>query len=76
MKRHTKLTAKEQEQQAASHQEIQQAGGALEFTTPEAMLRHDALHTPVPPAIGHRLQASTAQLPQRPQSWWKRLFGG
>lgn len=77
MKRHTKLTAKEQEQQAASHQEIhQQARGAIEFTTPEEMLRHDALHTPVPPAIGHRLQASTAQLPQRPQSWWKRLFGG
>ena len=75
MKRQTKLTAKEEEQQAAAQHEVHQQG-AIEFATPEEMLRHDAVHTPVPPAIAHRLQASTAELPQPPQSWWKRLFGG
>ena len=75
MKRQTKLTAKEEEQQAAAQQKLHQQG-ALEFPTAEEMLRHDASHTPAPPTIAHRLQACTAELPQRPQSWWKRLFGG
>jgi hypothetical protein len=71
MKRQIKLTAEEQVQHQASEN---QAGLAHEFATPEAMLRHDALHTPVPPAIGQRLQASLAQSPEPAKGWWRRLF--
>ena len=71
MKRQTKLTEQEQaQQQTAEHLTEQPA--ALEFATPEAMLRHDAVHTPVPPAIAHRLQASIAQLPPPARSWWQK----
>jgi hypothetical protein len=45
-----------------------------EFASAEEMLRHDAVHTPVPPAIAHRLQASIAQLPAPSRSWWQRWF--
>ena len=73
MKRQTKLTQQEQEQQAAG-QETRQAV-AREFATPEEMLRHDAQHTPIPPAISHRLQNSLAEVPPPPRSWWRRWFG-
>ena len=49
--------------------------GAREFASVEEMLRHDAIHTPVPPAIGRRLEKSTAELPPPPRSWWRRLLG-
>jgi hypothetical protein len=39
------------------------------------MLRHDAIHTPVPPAIAERLEQSLAQLPHPPRSWWRRILG-
>jgi len=74
MKRHIKLTSQEQEQQQAVEHQKQQASG-LEFETPEKMLRHDALHTPVPPAIAQRLQASIARLPPPARGWWRRLLG-
>jgi hypothetical protein len=72
MKRQTKLTSQEQQQLAAAHQT--QHPSAREFATVEEMLRHDALHTPVPPAIAHRLQDSIGQIPPQ-RSWWGRLFG-
>jgi hypothetical protein len=62
-------------------EELQEALGQQqsvhEFATVEDMLRHDALHTPVPPSIAHRLQESASQLtpPQR-RAWWRRIFGG
>ena len=71
MKRFTKLTAQEQAQQQAG-QQLRQQESVREFATPEEMLRHDALHTPVPPAIAHRLQASLTELPAPAQSWWRR----
>jgi hypothetical protein len=75
MKRQIKLTQQQQEQeQHAAEQQSQQTAGR-EFATPEEMLRHDALHTPVPPAIGHRLQDSLAQVPPPPRAWWRRWFG-
>jgi hypothetical protein len=41
------------------------------------MLRHDALHTSVPPTIAHRLAESVSQLPPPPaRGWWRRFFGG
>lgn len=76
MKRQTKLTSHEQEQAQEQQAAVQQTGqAAKEFGTVEELLRHDALHTPVPPRIEHRLQASTAQIQPPPRSWWKRMFG-
>jgi hypothetical protein len=73
MKRQSKLTSRQSEQeQQFSHQETQQHS-AQEFATVEAMLRHDARHTPVPPNIAHRLRESIG--PETPRSWWRRLFG-
>ena len=76
MKRQTKLTQQEQEQLAAEQQQIKSTS-ALEFASVEEMLRHDALHTPVPPAIAHRLEESASQLPPPSgRAWWRRFFGG
>jgi hypothetical protein len=76
MKRQTKLTAQEQEQLAAAQQQ-KQASSSQEFASVEEMLRHDALHTPVPPTIEHRLEESVSKLPPPPgRAWWRRFFGG
>ena len=73
MKRQSKLTSRQSEQeQQLSHQQAEQHAG-LEFPSVEEMLRHDARHTPVPPNIAHRLQESIGPVPERP--WWRRLFG-
>ena len=73
-----KVTIRQQteEQQQASNQEQIQQPTACEFATVEELLRHDTVHTPVPPAIAQRLEASVGQLsaPRRP--WWRRLLGG
>ena len=75
MKRQTKLTQQEQEQLAAEQQQTQ-ASSAQEFASVEEMLRHDALHTPVPPTSAHRLEASIEQSPPPPgRAWWRRLLG-
>ena len=74
MKRQTKLTPQEQEQLTAAQQQQQ---GAREFGSVEEVLRHDALHTPVPPTIEHRLAESVKDLPPPPgRAWWRRFFGG
>ncbi len=63
------------EQQPVSHELT--ASAAHEFANAEEMLRHDALHTPLPPAIAERLRDSVAQMPAPPRpSWWRRLLGG
>ena len=75
MKRHSKLSAREQFQQSATEQQSVRTG-PLEFETPETMLRHDALHTIVPPAIAVRLQESLGALPPPPpRPWWRRFLG-
>jgi len=54
-----------------------QTRAKTEFGSVEEMLRHDALHTPVPPRIEKRLAESISkETPPAPASWWKRLFGG
>ena len=73
MKYQAKLTSQQQEQINRDQQHTRQQT-AREFANVEDMLRHDALHTLVPPAIGFRLQASINQEPK--VSWWQRLFGG
>ena len=76
MKRETKLTQKEQEQLAAEQQQTH-SSAAREFASVEEMLRHDALHTPVPPTIAYRLEESVKQLPpSSSRPWWRRFFGG
>ena len=76
MKHESKLTPQEQEQLAAAQQQTQ-SSSPLEFANVEEMLRHDALHTPVPPTIAHRLEESVSQLPPPPgRAWWRRFFGG
>ena len=76
MKRQTKLTQQEQEQLAAAQQQ-KLASSPREFGSVEEMLRHDALHTPVPPTIAHRLAESVKELPPPPgRAWWRRFFGG
>lgn len=73
MKRHTKLSSQEQEQQTAARQAQEQS--VREFTSVEDLLRHDATHTVVPPSIEARLRRSTSDLPPpRGLSWWRRLF--
>jgi hypothetical protein len=75
MKRQTKLTQKEQEQLAAEQQQTQ-SSSAQEFASVEEMLRHDALHTPVPPTIAHRLEESVKDWPpSAARAWWRRLLG-
>lgn len=77
MKRQTKLTTEQQQQHTAEQQALQaQAQTAHEFASVEEMLRHDAIHTPVPPSIGERLKKSSADLPQQKPVWWKRFLGG
>ena len=73
MKRHTKLTSQEQKDIEAAQHTRQETG--REFANVEEMLRHDALHTPVPPAIGHRLQQSLADAPPGARPWWRRILG-
>jgi hypothetical protein len=72
MKRQSKFTTRQSEQQQISAQHTHGHSGH-EFATVEDMLRHDALHTPVPPTIAHRLAESIG--PAQPRSWWRRFFG-
>ncbi|MGA2181313.1 MAG: hypothetical protein ABSH15_17255 [Verrucomicrobiota bacterium] len=75
MKQQTKLSEEQQQQQHAAEQQTQQQS-AREFANAEEMLRYDAAHTTVPPAIAQRLQKSTGQTSAPPpRSWWRNLFG-
>ena len=72
MKRQTKLTSQEQQQElseAKSHQT-----SAREFAAPEELLRYDAQQTIVPPAVAERLGQSIQGIPNPPRSWWWRFF--
>jgi hypothetical protein len=73
MKQQSKFNSQEQQQHTAGQQSEKQA--VREFGTVEEMLRHDALHTPVPPRIALRLQQSINQMPRPASSWWRRFFG-
>jgi hypothetical protein len=66
---------REEHQAQTGHEHTQQKGG-IEFANVEEMFRHDALHTPVPPAVEVRLQKSIEKLPNAPAlPWWKRILG-
>lgn len=63
-------------QRQAQQQEAVEAQktAAIEFETAEELLRHDAIHTPVPPGIARRLQESLDQTPSASQPWWRRFI--
>ncbi len=65
-----------QQQQENVDQQQTTRSAQTEFPSVEAMLRHDALHTPVPPNIEFRLQKSVEGLPRADKPWWRRLFKG
>ena len=73
-KKFTTQRQAEAQQQQALGQEQTQSSAPLEFASPEEMLRHDALHTPVPPSIAWRLKESVGREPPRPP-WWRRWLG-
>jgi len=73
MKQQNQFSTSSQAEQMPLTQETQQQS-TREFGSPEEMLRHDALHTPVPPAIAHRLQESIGRTPPPSPAWWRKLF--
>lgn len=78
MNRQTNKLNQRTEESASSEQRVSHQEGALEFSNPDELIRFDAKHTPLPPAIGERLKASAATLPapnSPPRRWWHRLFG-
>ena len=76
MKRQTRLNTGQKADQETRVSQTQQTGEtAREFATAEELLRHDALRTPVPPAIAHRLKESLGPLPPPSSPWWRKFFG-
>jgi hypothetical protein len=65
----------QQKLQEEQHLDQQQVQSVREFATVEQMLRHDALHTPVPPGIARRLNESIGPVAPPPRAWWRRLLG-
>jgi hypothetical protein len=73
MKHQSKLS--EESRQVGAEQQTQ-SPAAREFANAAELLRYDAAHTTVPPAIAQRLKKSTGGLPGPKTSWWKRWLGG
>jgi hypothetical protein len=75
MKHHNKLTPQEIEAQIqAQAQQGFSNSQPLEFAQADQLLRHDSMHTPVPPSLAVRLTRSIGPAQQKPRSWWQRLF--
>jgi len=68
-----KLTHQHQQLEQSTSQQAEHQT-AREFATVDEMLRHDALHTPVPPSIGARLHESLSQTSSAAAPWWRHLF--
>jgi len=75
MNRHQKLTTRQESAEKQQQISQQQTQPVQEFATVEELLRHDALHTPVPPRLEARLQEAVENLPGPARPWWRRLFG-
>lgn len=75
MKQHNKLTPREIEAQAqAQAQQNFSTAQPLEFAHADQLLRHDSMHTPVPPSLAVRLTQSIGPVRPKPRTWWQRLF--
>jgi hypothetical protein len=72
MNQHKKFNSGQEHEQIVESQAAQNT--AQEFSTVEALLRHDAAQTSVPASIEQRLRKSSAEFPQPSRPWWKRLF--
>jgi len=75
MNRQTTKLDQHELQQTNAQQLNTQHQAVLEFASAEEVLRHDAAHTPVPPAVAERLQKSIEGEPKPALCWWQRLFG-
>jgi hypothetical protein len=70
-------SSNEQRETTAENQQQQQQQAATAgrtFESVEEMLRHDASQVRPPDTVAVRLQASLAREPDRPASWWRRLW--
>jgi len=76
MEPHQQLRQETRAETGTDHaQSTAQTQAALEFTTPEELLRHDRKQTPVPASVAARLEISLGgQTPPAGQPWWKRIF--
>jgi hypothetical protein len=75
MKRQNRLTSQTQAGEESLATKQTESERALQFATVEDLLRHDALHTPVPPRIAHRLEESIGKSAPPLRPWWRRFFG-
>jgi len=62
------------EAELLGEQQHQHQQSAREFASVEDLLRHDAAHTTVPPAVAERVRDSIAREAPAPKPWWQRLF--
>lgn len=69
-----RLQHQNQQESQETRQAQEQSQKALEFATPEELLRYDAAHTEVPPRVEQRLRCSLQHEPVPQRSWWRRLF--
>jgi len=74
MKKNSSKLKHQEEQRAAVQQQTAQQKTALEFATPEELLRHDAGQVSPPPAVARRLGESIAREPRPSRSWWQRFL--
>jgi hypothetical protein len=72
MKRRNKFKQQAREEQTSNHD--LSAEPPREFIHADQLLRHDSLHTPVPPTLACRLRESIGSVPEKPRSWWRRLL--
>ena len=68
--KHKLIQRQDQQQEATQAQNTTER----EFENAEDLLRHDAIHTPVPPRIAQRLQESLDRIPPVPRPWWRRFM--
>lgn len=73
--KHEKRLHQDQQEQSASAAQHQAQSAEQQFDSVEQLLRHDALHTPVPPNIVRRLRESLAGASAPSKAWWRRFFG-
>ncbi len=75
MKRRNKFQSQQAEETQALSQQEFSIEQVREFAHAEDLIRHDSLHTPVPPTLAYRLRESIGPVPEKPRPWWRKLFG-
>ena len=75
MNHRKEFQSRQEGQQTQSTQQGLTRETTREFAHADELLRHDSLHTPVPPNLAFRLAESIGPAPAKPRPWWRRLFG-